>query len=337
MPTIREVAKQAGVAPITVSRVLNRSGYVSQDVRERVERAAAELHYIPNMLGSSLRSKKTHILALLLDDVTNPFWTTVARGAEDAANESGYYVVLCNTDESQIKESQYVNVMLKKRVDGFLLVPVGIGRETIQSIRAQKVPLVIIDRRVAGEAIDIVRSDSEGGAYQLTRHLIEQGHRRIAIISGPENVSTAQDRVAGYRRALLEANLPLDETRIYWGKFVQSHGYEATQAILQLSPRPTALLTSNNFIAVGAMHALRGFGIQVPQSMAIVTFDDFPAGFTIDPFLTTAAQSAYQMGYRATELLLARILGPATNSIQEIVLPVEILIRQSSSYVLPKN
>src|SRR5215468_11126931 len=123
MATIRDVARHAGVAPITVSRVVNNSGYVSKEIRERVEKSISELHYIPNALGPSLRSKKTHILALILSDVTNPFWTTVARGVEDACNQQGYYVVLCNSDESQIKQDQYVSVMLRKRVDGFLLVP----------------------------------------------------------------------------------------------------------------------------------------------------------------------------------------------------------------------
>ncbi len=337
MPTIREVAKRAGVAPITVSRVVNQSGYVSQDVRERVEKAIAELHYIPNALGTSLRSNRTHILALILSDVTNPFWTTVARGVEDAANESGYYVVLCNTDESQAKQNQYVNVMLKKRVDGFLLVPAESNDGTIETIVHQQVPVVVLDRRVISQSVDVVRADSTDGAYRLTRHLIDQGHRRIAIVTGPRDVSTARDRVFGYRQAMDEAGLKINESQIYWGKFAQSHGYESTQSVLSSTPRPTALVTGNNFIAVGAMHALRGAGIQVPHGMAVVTFDDFPPGLSFDPFLTTAVQPAYEMGYRATQLLLARLLGKTTDPCEEIVLPVEITVRSSSLYTLPRN
>ncbi len=326
------------MSPITVSRVINKSGYASDDVRERVEKAIAELHYIPNALGTSLRSNRTHILALILTDVTNPFWTTVARGVEDAANASGYYVVLCNTDESQGKQDQYVNVLLKKRVDGFLLVPAESTIEVLYPILRQQVPLVVLDRRIAThDTVDMVRADSEGGAYQLTRHLIEQGHRRIAMITGPAHVSTASDRVAGYRRALNDAGLKVDEGQIYWGKFAQSHGYGATQEILKSTPRQTALVTGNNFIAVGAMHALRGSGIQVPQGMAVVTFDDFPAGLTIDPFLTTAVQPAYEMGHQATELLLARVTAQTSDPCQEIIFPVEIIVRQSSTYSLSRN
>jgi LacI family transcriptional regulator len=337
MPTIREVAKHAGVAPITVSRVLNNSGYASQEVRDRVEQAVAELHYIPNSLGTSLRSSRTHILALILSDITNPFWTTVARGVEDAANEQGYYVVLCNTDESQTKLDQYVRVMLQKRVDGFLLVPTADAPDMIQTIVRQAVPVVVLDRYITGQAVDSVRGDSEEGAYKLTRHLLDQGHRRIATIAGLPQVTTSIERVAGYKRAMAEAGMPVDAADIYWGRFSQSHGYDATQLILKTRPRPTALVTGNNFIAVGAMHALRGAGIQVPQGMAVVTFDDFPTDLTIDPFLTSAAQPAYEMGHRATQLLLGRVLGENIQPPQEILLPVEVVIRQSSNYILPKS
>ena len=335
MPTIREVAKHAGVAPITVSRVLNKSGYVSQEVRDRVEQAVAELHYIPNTLGTSLRSSRTYILALIISDITNPFWTTVARGVEDAANKRGYYVVLCNTDESRTKQDQYVHVMLKKRIDGFLLIPADSSTDTIQAISDQRVPLVILDRHIPGHPVDTVRGDSEDGAYKLTRHLIEQGHDRIVSIAGLPQVATSIDRVAGYQRAMAEAGKPVDDSQIYWGRFSPGHGYDSMRTILKTRPRPTAVVTGNNFIAVGAMHALRGAGIPVPQGMAVVTFDDFPTDLTIDPFLTTATQPAYEMGYRATDLLLDRILEQNTGPAQEILLPVEVVVRQSSNYVLP--
>ena len=205
----------------------------------------------------------------------------------------------------------------------------------ILTIVRQAVPLVILDRSVAGQNVDSVRSDSEEGAYKLTRHLLDQGHRRIVTIAGLPQVTTSIDRVAGYRRAMAEAGLAVQESDIYWGRFSQSHGYNATQLVLKTRPRPTALVTGNNFIAVGAMHALRGAGIPVRQGMAVVTFDDFPIDLTIDPFLTSAAQPAYEMGYRATRLLLDRVLGQNDGPIQEILLPVEVVIRQSSSYVLP--
>lgn len=330
MPTIRDVAKRANVAPITVSRVINNSGYVSQEVRHRVEQAIAELNYIPNSLGPSLRSKRTNILALVLSDITNPFWTTVARGVEDTANQSSYYVVLCNTDESQSKQDEYLTVMLKKRVDGILLVPAQSTAQSIRMIQQQGVPVVVMDRRVPDSAVDVVRCDSEEGAYHLTRHLLELGHQRIAIITGPEQVSTAVDRVMGFRRAMEEAGLGQEMQQVYWGEFNQKAGFDLTKRALRSTPRPTAIFAGNNFIAIGALKALREAGIQVPNDMAMVSFDDLPAPLVIDPFFTVAVQPAYEMGKTATELLLSRITQPVSGHVKEVLFPAQIIVRRSS-------
>jgi LacI family transcriptional regulator len=327
MPTIRDVAKRAGVAPITVSRVINNSGYVSKETREHVEAAIAELGYVPNILARSLRSKKTHTLALVLTDITNPFWTTVARGVEDAANDGGFSVILCNTDESEIEQAKYLTVLLQKRVDGILLVPARSTAEPVELIQKQGVPVVVLDRRVPHGQVDVVRGDSEGGAYWLVRLLLTLGHRRIAILAGPQTVSTAVDRVAGYRRALAEASLDASVELIYYGEYTQRGGYEMVQQALTTTPWPTALFAANNFIAIGALKALRDAGLRVPEDMALVCFDDLPA---IDPFLTVAAQPAYEMGQRATELLLARLSGQTPQEYQEIVLPTEMIVRSSS-------
>ncbi len=330
MPTIRDVAKHAGVAPITVSRVINNADYVSQEIRERVQRSIAELNYVPNALGPSLRSKRTQILALILSDITNPFWTTVTRGVEDACSANGYYVILCNTDESQIKLDQYVSVMLRKQVDGFLLVPVQRSTDMIRKIQLQEIPVIVLDRTVTGVEVDIVRCDSGEGAYQVTGHLLKQGHQNIAILSGPPEISTAVDRVEGYRRAMAEAGMAANEDNIFWGNFEHETGYEGTKRLLRMMPRPTALVAGNNFIAIGAMRALVEANVRVPQDMALVSFDDFPPGLTVEPFFTGVVQPAYQMGYKATELLLSRIAGKAPDTYQEIVLPTEVVIHRSS-------
>ena len=167
MPTIRDVAKRAGVAPITASRVINNTGYASEDVRRRVRQAADELGYTPNAVARSLRSNQTHTLALVLTDVTNPFWTTVARGVEDTASEAGFHVILCNTDKSEDKQETYLETLVQKRVDGILLVPAGSHPQPITFLRQQNVPVVVLDRWLPGLQVDSVRSDSHGGAYEL--------------------------------------------------------------------------------------------------------------------------------------------------------------------------
>jgi len=333
MPTIRDVAKQAGVAPITVSRVINNSGYVSAETRSRVEAAVAELGYVPNRLARSLRLKRTNTLALVVTDITNPFWTTVVRGVEDAANQAGFTVILCNTDESSAKQDAYLQVLLQKRVDGILFVPAASAAEPVELVQRQGVPIVVLDRRVPGAQVDVVRGDSEGGAYRLTRHLLDLGHRRIAILSGPETVSTSVERVTGYCRALGEAGLDEDAEQVHYGLFTQRSGYQATQEILECTSRPTALFAGNNFIAIGALRALRDAGLRVPEDVSLVSFDDLTSELLIEPFLTAADQPAYEMGRRATQLLVDRLSEPSANGYQEIVLPAKIIVRRSSGPV----
>ena len=330
MATIRDVAKLAGVAPITVSRVVNNSGYVSDETRTRVEEAIEELGYIPNMLGPSLRFKQTNTLALLLTDITNPFWTTVARGAEDAANEKQYNLILCNTDESEEKQAQYTQMLLRRQTDGILLVPASSTPEAVELLQRQNVPTVILDRSLPDVEVDEVRSDSEAGAYQATRHLIEMKHRHIALLTGPEYVSTAKDRAEGFCRALNESHLGCQPEFIQWGKFTRESGYEATKRLLQLDPRPTALVAGNNFIAIGAMAALNEAGCRVPEDMAIVAFDDLPAALTIEPFFTAVVQPAYEMGFQATQLLISRLSGEHEEGCAKIILAPELIIRRST-------
>lgn len=330
MSTLQDVADRAGVAPITVSRVINNSGYVSDATRLRVERAIAELEYVPNVLARSLRSRQTNTLALVLTDITNPFWTTVARGVEDAASEAGFNVIFCNTDESEKAQEQYLYMLLQKQVDGVLLVPARSKPDSVLFIQKQNTPLVVLDRRVPGAQVNGVRCDSKDGAYRLMRLLLSLGHRRIAMLSGPKDVSTAADRVAGYRRALTEAGLEVEELLVLYGEFTQASGYEMARRAMVLLPRPTALFAANNFIATGAIRALRKMNLHVPDDVALVSFDDFPPSLLIDPFLTVANQPAYEMGQRATELLLAHLDDQHSRACQEIILPTEIIVRRSS-------
>lgn len=327
MSAIHEVAKRAGVSPITVSRVVNNNGYVSEATRQRVEAAIEELNYIPNALGSSLRSKRTQTLALVLSDITNPFWTTVARGVEDAAMACGYHTIIGNTDESIEKLDDYLTFLMRKQVDGFLVVPVSSYAPKILTKR--RIPFVVLDRRILDVQVDSVRGDSVNGANQLTRHLLDLGHRHIAIITGRQEHSTAHDRVHGAVQAFKQTGLS-EMPQVYWGEFTYESGYSYAKRVLETTPRPTAIFATNNLIAIGVMHALREAQVQVPHTMSVVVFDDLPATIMVDPFFTAAVQPAYEMGKQATKLLLDRLTGDGLEGYQEIVLPVEIAVRKSS-------
>lgn len=329
-PTIRDVAERAGVAPITVSRVLNNSGYVSAEVRARVQEAAAALHYVPNLLAHSFRSNRTHTLALVVTDITNPFWTTVARGVEDVASQQGFHVIFCNTDESEAKQAKYLSLLVRRRVDGVLLVPASSNGDAVRALQAQRVKVVVLDRRIDGGGVDVVRGASTDGARRLTEHLIQLGHRRIALLSGPASVSVSKERVAGYSQALAQAGLEIDPDLILYGPFTVEGGYAMTQTLLARRPLPTAIFAANNFIAGGALRALRGAGLRVPEDLSLVAFDDLPDTYIWEPFLTVAAQPAYELGKTAAALLLKRIAEPAQEEVQEIVLPTTIVVRSSS-------
>ncbi len=331
MPTIHDVAKHAGVGSITVSRVINNSGYLSKETRARVEQAIAELGYVPNTLARSLRSKRTNTLALVLTDITNPFFTTLARGVEDAASKAGYTLIFCNSDESAMKESTYVNILLQKQVDGFLLVPAQSKTTTIELIHSRAVPVVVIDRAVPGIAVDVVRCDSEEGAFGLTRLLLELGHRHIACLCGPKGVSTADDRAAGFLRALRSAGIAPGRDCILRGELSQEGGYLMAQQALRMAHKPSALLAANNFITIGAMKAAQEAGERVPEDIALVGFDDLPAAMVTFPFFTVAIQPAYEMGRKATEILLQRLKSHgAERQHEEVIFPTQIIVRRSS-------
>ncbi|MEI8332236.1 MAG: LacI family DNA-binding transcriptional regulator [Chloroflexota bacterium] len=337
MSTISDVARRAGVSAMTVSRVVNNSGYVSHETRARVVAAIAELGYVPNALARQLRSKRTKTLALVVSDISNPFFTTIARGVEDVAVRHGFSVMYCNTDESETEEAQYLLMLIERHVDGVLLVPAGSSGTSFRLLQAHGMPLVVLDRRLATRRVDSVRCDSEAGAHALTRHLIELGHRRIAVLTGRRAISTSVDRVAGCRRALEEAGLALDDDLVFYGGYNfgnlnQADGHCMAEKLLaSTSDRPTAIFAANNFIAFGAIRALREARLRVPEDMSIVAFDDLPVEWVNDPFLTVATQPAYEIGRRAAAMLLEHLSGERAAGGEDVVLPFDLIIRRSSA------
>lgn len=330
MTTIRDVAKLAGVAPITVSRVLNNSGYVKSETRRRVEQAAAELHYVPNMLAHSFRSNRTNTLALVMIDITNPFWTTVARGVEDVASAHGYSVFFCNTDENEEKQAHYLAALLRRRVDGVLLAPASSNGAPVQALLRQNVSVVVLDRRVEGAAVDTVRGDSINGAYQLVHHLVELGHRRIALLSGPANLSVSQERAAGYEQALRAVGQLPEPALMLFGAFTVESGRTMMQRLLNLPARPTAIFAGNNFIAAGALSVMREVGLRMPEDMSVVVFDDLPDPYVTEPVLTVVAQPAYELGQVAARRLLTRLSQSSPAPVRDEILPVRLIVRRST-------
>lgn len=331
---IRDVARLAQVAPITVSRVVNNSGYISPETRLRVEAAIQELNYIPNTLSQSLRYQKTNMIALIVTDITNPFWTTLVRGVEDACSEYDLSVIVCNTDEKQEKLENYVYLLLQRQIDGLIIVPTeGYNGQMLENLATSRVPTVILDRTLHDRRdFTVVRGDSINGGYLLTRHMLDLGHRRVMMFSGGKEVSTSVERVEGYRRALQEAGFTVDDDLICFGRFTQQSGYQMTVDMLRsVNPRPTAVVTANNFIAFGAQAALEEYQVRIPEDISLSTFDDMPMALNPKPFLTAIVQHPYRMGQIAVQQLTTRLKDGDEVEAEEIVLPVELIVRPSTA------
>ena len=331
MATIRDVAERAGVSVATVSHVINGTRKVAPGTAERVRRAMEELDYHPNAVARSLRTRKTQVIGVVVSDITNPFFATLVRGAEDAALEAGYSIFVCNSDETLEKENRYVQVLRRRRVDGMLLAPVGGGENpAIRKLARQGVPFVFVDRRAPGVEADAVLSDNVGGAYLATKHLIERGHERIGIVLGIPGATTSEERLAGYRRALEEAGIPLAEELVVWGGYRVEGGRRATAKLLSLTPPPTAIFSTNNLMTIGVLQELFRHGVRIPGEMGVVGFDDLEWAEMANPSLTAVAQRPHEIGYRAVRLLLDRLGAEEPIPPREVRASVDLKVRGSA-------
>jgi LacI family transcriptional regulator len=328
--TIREVARASGVSPMTVSRVINESERVSPETRRRVEQAIADLGYVPSRLARGLSRQKTGALALIVPDVANPFFTLIVRGAEDVARRADYRVILCDTRADLAVERDVIQEMIAHRVEGIVIAPVSDRSRThLRRLEKFGVPFVLIDRTVPGIDCDVVLGESARGARRLVEHLISLGHRRIALIVEADDVSTARDRRAGYEDALAAAGIPLDPALVARTSVDPVGGLEGMRRLLELADRPTAVFTVNNLVALGAIEAVRNAGLEVPDDVALVCFDDIEYASRLYPFLTVMMQPAETFGTLGTQLLLERIDGRGPARSRVVVLPGEFVVRRS--------
>jgi LacI family transcriptional regulator len=327
---MRDVAETAEVSITTVSHVINNTRPVSEALRLRVQTAMVELGYQPNKLARSLRKGKTNTIGVIVPDNINPFFAEVARGIEDTSFQHGYSVILCNSDRDLHKERLYTSVLVEKQVDGILFVAAGMSADNIQPLLKRKMPLVVVDRQIPGMAVDSVVADHRHGGWLATRHLIELGHRRIGCIVGPEEVTSSAERVAGYRKALEDHGLPLDESLIIQGDFQYESGYQAGERLLNLDRPPTAIFACNDLMAVGAMSRALETGLRVPADLSVIGFDDIRLAVYANPPITTIKQPKYEMGVIAAELLISR-MHDLDRAPGQQVLETSLVVRQSTA------
>ena len=326
--TLYDVARRAGVSHITVSRYFRRPEKLADHTAERVRQAVKELRYVPNAAARSLVSGQTEMVALIVPDITNTFYTRLARGVQDEARKQGYTLVLGNTDESLEEQKKHLDTLISHRVLGLLLAPAVGTEKHLSQVIDHNIPVVLIDREVPGATADLVRCDTREGTRQLVHHLIDRGHRDIAFVGGDAEVSSLRDRLSGYRKAMEEAGRP---ERVHLGRFDRDSGSEIAEHLVAAKAEqfPDAIVAANNKVLVGVLDVLRRHEITVPSDVAVACIDDIEPAAAIDPFLTVVNQPAYEMGRRAMELLKSRIDG-AHSPPCESVLPSELIIRKSS-------
>ncbi|GAA3578420.1 LacI family DNA-binding transcriptional regulator [Nonomuraea rosea] len=327
MPTIYDVAREAGVSAATVSRVLNGAQTVDPAMVARVLTAVRELGYRPNAVARNLRRSRTTLWAVIISDIGNPFFTATVRGIEDVAQQAGYSVVLCNSDENPAKEETYVAAALSEQMAGVIIASSG-SVKAAKSLLESPIPVVAIDRELPRGVVDTVVVDNVAGARMGTEHLLAAGYRRIACITGPKGVSTADLRLRGYTEAL--PGQPEQERIVVRTDFREQGGYDAMASLLSSSDRPDAVFVANNLMTVGALRCLAERGVDVPGEMGLVGFDEIPWADLVRPSLTTVAQPTYELGRMAARLLVDRIATPSAKA-ATVVLPAELRPRQSST------
>ncbi len=336
MATLKEVAKRARVSIGTVSNVITGSVPVSAARRARVQEAIRKLGYQPDHVARSLRMRRTRMLGMVITDITNPFFAQMVRGAEDAAIKHNYLLLVVNTDDHVDRERQGLAVLQGRRVDGVLLV-VAPARETPRHIAetlAAGTPVVCLDRVPRGARVHSVTVDNTRGARQCVRHLLSQGHRRIAILTGSLWLQTARERLRGYKEALKQARVPIDSNLIQEGDFRVESGYALARQLLSRPRPPSALFTSNGLMAIGVLKAAAELRLRCPQDVAIATFDDLPVAEILRPTLTSVAQPAYLIGYKGAELLIQTIEAKKKPKVPvRIKLATELRVRESSGGV----
>ena len=334
-PTQSDVAKVAGVSQAMVSYVLNQNEAVKvpKETHQRIFDAMTQLGYVPNNLARSLRSGKTQTIGLVVPDNSNPFFAEVARLIEDVVFQHGNSVILCNTDGDADKELAYVDVLIAKQIDGVIFITANGSLTALKKLQESGIPYVVADRDIKDVRADLVMLDNQAGGYLATRYLLDLGFRKIVCITGPLKTTSAQ-RMNGYRQALLEANIDYDPRLVVPGDYHIEGGLRGMNQILNAELHPDGVFACNDMMAIGAMRSIRAHGMQIPQDISVVGFDDISLAQAIDPQLTTVSQPVTEIVIEVTRLLFIRIENKSGSipglEPQKIILQPRLVVRDST-------
>jgi DNA-binding LacI/PurR family transcriptional regulator len=328
--TMRQIAERAQVSIGTVSHVINETAAVRPKLRERVLEAIRSMGYQPSALAQGLRKNRTNMLGMVIPDITNPFFPSVVRGVEDVAYKRAFRVILCNADNDPAKEASYVRELRSYHIAGLLIIPAS-SADIAGHLRAytlSSVPVVCLDRvpeRWKGDAVLVANAE---GAYLATRYLIKMGHKRLAVITGPLELTNSAERLKGFTRALNESGLPIEPEFVQEARFDTDSAYQVALRLLRMLPRPTAIFACNDLMAFGVLQAAREVNLRCPEDLSIAGFDSLEFTQFTDPSLTSVYQPGYQLGATAARILLERVDG-LRSAPKKILLPTELKRRNS--------
>jgi LacI family transcriptional regulator len=326
---LKAVAERAGVSLSTASRALRGDENVSAASRDRVLTAARELGYEPHFAARALRTRSSAMVGAVIQDVTNQFYSYVARGVTSVIRNSSYLLLLTDSEEDRGREAEILRMLLRARVEGVIIAPTVGNEDVLRLLQRQSVAIVQFDR-VVDVATDTVNVDNYHGAFAATKHLLDLGHRSIGVITGPQNVTTGQERLAGFRGAMKAHGVPVREEHVKVSDFRRESGGPLASELLEAEPVPTALFVQNNALAEGVMGFMRERGIRIPDDLALLVFDDPSWAALVTPPLTVVQQPAFTIGVTAAELLLRRMRGENRESAPtKIVIMPTLLVRGS--------
>ncbi len=333
MASIRDVAKEAGVSLGTVSNAINRPEILAPRTLRKVQKVIDEMGFVPNASARNLRAGRNRVIGLVVPDISNPFFTDLAKGVNDAAFAAKYVVILCNTDESSEKESQYLDVLAAQNVEGILITPARDTNRALAAVAEKGIRLALVDRPAHGlQACSVAVNDSYGGSLALT-HLYELGHRNILLLTGKEDIPQVADRNSGIREAL--AKIPGSErpqiTEIRLDSMSAHNAFEAIKKQIPIGIDFTGIICGNDLIALGAIRAFREKNIAVPEEVSVIGYDDIDFADSANVPLTSISQPAYELGYAAAELIISECENPERHVHQRIEFQPRLIVRSSTA------
>lgn len=330
MVQLKDIAKHLNLSVATVSKAINGKGRISAETRQRVLSAIEELGYKPNEIARSLRRRTANTIGVIVPDLTNIFYSNVIKGVEKVAWENGYSVIVCNSDEDAEKESAYLQLLLQHQIAGLVIAMVGREVKQLDPYKKAGIPVVFFDNMPkTKDNFDVVTIDNVKASYELTQHLIDQGHQNIAFITGPLHQSTAYDRLQGYQQCMKHHALSIEDKWVSTGEFKFEHGYKVMKKWLADEDKPQAVLAANNFLLYGVMKAAREAGLNIPNDLAVACFDAHDETGLICPQITSVLQPDYDIGVIAGEIIMRKEKNKVT-VYEKMILEPQMIIRESS-------